>query len=102
MTGKRDHTLGIWALTLGYYLFYVPYSGISKAVTSGLVTGGQSIPGAELLYRYTVVHYCQEMVEIWLSTPRVWLECSRPKAANVDLRTGLRHHHLHYHARLQL
>ena len=49
MTGKRDHTLGIWALTLGYYLFYVPYSGISKAVTSGLVTGGQSISGAELL-----------------------------------------------------
>jgi hypothetical protein len=49
MTGKRDHTLGIWALTLGYYLFYIPYSGISKAVTSGLVTGGQSIPGAELL-----------------------------------------------------
>ena len=48
-TGKRDHTLGIWALTLGYYLFYVPYSGISKAVTSGLLTGGQAIPGTELL-----------------------------------------------------
>ena len=47
--GKRDHTLGIWALTLGYFLFYIPYSGISKAVTSGLLTGGQSIPGTELL-----------------------------------------------------
>jgi hypothetical protein len=48
-TGKREHTLGIWALTVGYYLFYVPYSGISKAVTSGMFTGGQSIPGTELL-----------------------------------------------------
>jgi len=47
--GKRDHTLGIWALTLGYFLFYIPYSGISKAVTSGLLTGGRSIPGTELL-----------------------------------------------------
>jgi len=48
-TGKREHTLGIWALTLGYFLFYIPYSGISKAATSGLLTGGRSIPGAELL-----------------------------------------------------
>src|SRR5262245_12802566 len=46
--GKREHTLSIWALTLGYFLFYVPYSGISKAVTSGLLTG-DSIPGTELL-----------------------------------------------------
>src|SRR5215470_17850713 len=47
--GKRHHTLGIWALTLGYFLFYVPYSGLSKAVTSGLLTGGRLIPGTELL-----------------------------------------------------
>ena len=48
-TTKREHTLGIWALTLGYFLFYVPYSGMSKAVTSGLLTGGRLIPGTELL-----------------------------------------------------
>ena len=48
-TAKREHTLGIWALTLGYFLFYVPYSGMSKAVTSGLLTGGRLIPGTELL-----------------------------------------------------
>src|SRR5205807_1865374 len=46
---KREHTLGIWTLTLGYFLFYIPYSGMSKAVTSGLLTGGQLIPGTELL-----------------------------------------------------
>jgi hypothetical protein len=48
-TTKREHTLGIWALTLGYFLFYIPYSGLAKAVTSGLLTGGRRIPGAELL-----------------------------------------------------
>jgi hypothetical protein len=46
---KRQHSLGIWALTLGYFLFYVPYSGMSKAATSGFLTGGRSIPGTELL-----------------------------------------------------
>lgn len=46
---KREHTLGIWALTFGYFLFYVPYSGLSKAVTSGLLTGGRLVPGPELL-----------------------------------------------------
>ena len=46
---KREHTLGIWALTLGYFLFYVPYSGLSKAVTSGLLTHGRLIPGPQLL-----------------------------------------------------
>ncbi len=46
---KRQHTLGIWALTLGYFLFYIPYSGLSKAATSGLFSGGRSIPGPELL-----------------------------------------------------
>jgi len=46
---KREHTLGIWALALGYFLFYIPYSGLSKAVTSGLLTGGNPVPGFELL-----------------------------------------------------
>src|SRR6476646_9357036 len=46
---KREHTLGIWALTLGYFLSYIPYSGLSKAITSGLLTEGRLVPGPELL-----------------------------------------------------
>src|SRR5215510_7533695 len=46
---KREHTLSIWALALGYFLFYIPYSGLSKAVTSGLLTGGNPVSGFELL-----------------------------------------------------
>jgi hypothetical protein len=46
---KREHTLGIWALGLGYFLFYIPYSGLSKAVTSGLLTKGIPVSAFELL-----------------------------------------------------
>jgi hypothetical protein len=46
---RREHTLGIWALTLGYFLAYIPYSGFSKAITSGLLTEGRLVPGPELL-----------------------------------------------------
>jgi hypothetical protein len=46
---KREHTLGIWGLTFGYFLFYIPYSGLVKAATSGLLEGGRAIPGTELL-----------------------------------------------------
>jgi hypothetical protein len=48
-TKKREYTLGIWALTLGYFLSYIPYSGLSKAITSGLLTGGRLISGFEIL-----------------------------------------------------
>jgi hypothetical protein len=51
---KREHGLGIWALTLGYFLSYIPYSGLSKGVTAGLLTGGRSIPAAEVLASSTI------------------------------------------------
>lgn len=49
ITTKREHTLGIWALGLGYFLFYTPYSGLIKAVTSGLLSHGERVSGFVLL-----------------------------------------------------
>lgn len=46
---KREYTLGIWALALGYFLSYIPYSGLTKAATSGLLNSGRRISGPELL-----------------------------------------------------
>lgn len=46
---KREYTLGIWALALGYFLSYIPYSGVTKAATSGLLIRGSHIPASELL-----------------------------------------------------
>ena len=36
---KRIYGLGIWGLGLGYFLFYTPYSGLTKALSKGLLPG---------------------------------------------------------------
>ena len=47
---QRKYGLGIWALGLGYYLFYTPYSGLTKALSNGLLPGfPKPIPGTVLL-----------------------------------------------------
>ena len=48
LTQKRRYGLEIWALGLGFYLFYTPYSGLTKALSSGLLTGGP-VKGTVLL-----------------------------------------------------
>jgi hypothetical protein len=40
VTTTRQHSLEIWALALGYFLSYIPYSGLAKAATLGLLPGG--------------------------------------------------------------
>lgn len=39
MNKKRRYGLGIWGLGLGYFLFYAPYSGLTKAVSNGFLPG---------------------------------------------------------------
>jgi protein-tyrosine-phosphatase len=36
---RRIYGLGIWSLGLGYFLFYTPYSGLTKALSKGLLPG---------------------------------------------------------------
>lgn len=38
LTEKRRYNLEIWALGLGFFLFYTPYSGLTKALSNGLFT----------------------------------------------------------------
>jgi protein-tyrosine-phosphatase len=37
--GIRKFGLGIWGLGLGYFVFYTPYSGLTKALSLGLLPG---------------------------------------------------------------
>ena len=47
---QRAYSLGIWGLGLGYYLFYTPYSGLTKALTNGLLPGmREGVPGTVIL-----------------------------------------------------
>lgn len=45
----RKFDLSIWALGFGYFVFYTPYSGLTKAVTAGLLPGSRPLTGFELL-----------------------------------------------------
>jgi protein-tyrosine-phosphatase len=38
---QRIYGLGIWGLGLGYFLFYTPYSGLTRALSSGILPGAQ-------------------------------------------------------------
>jgi protein-tyrosine-phosphatase len=50
LTEKRRYTLTIWILGLGYYITYTPYSGLTKAISNGLLPGtGGPVKGAVLL-----------------------------------------------------
>ncbi len=50
LSEKRRYSLLIWALGLGYYLSYTPYSGLTKALSSGLLPGTHgAVKGAVLL-----------------------------------------------------
>ena len=46
---KREHTLSIWLFATAYFLFYAPYSALTKAITSGHAGGGRPLSGFELL-----------------------------------------------------
>ncbi|VAW61897.1 hypothetical protein MNBD_GAMMA10-2470 [hydrothermal vent metagenome] len=41
--------VSIWLLALGYFIFYAPYSALTKALTSGSLSSSESISGIELL-----------------------------------------------------
>ena len=50
LTEKRKYALTIWALGLGYYISYTPYSGLTKALSNGLLPGtGGPVKGIVLL-----------------------------------------------------
>ena len=47
---RRRFSLGIWALGFGYFVFYTPYSALTKAVSNGLLSPTEKlVSGFELL-----------------------------------------------------
>ncbi len=49
MADRRWRGLGMAALAWGYFLWYIPYSALTKALSSGRLFGGGPISGFELL-----------------------------------------------------
>lgn len=47
---RRKYNLSIWALGAGYFVFYTPYSGLTKALGNGLLPGmSRPLSGFEIL-----------------------------------------------------
>lgn len=49
LTSKRRYNLQIWLLGLGYYISYTPYSGLTKALSSGVLPHIGPVKGIVLL-----------------------------------------------------
>lgn len=49
-SAHRQFKLRIWGLALGYFIFYTPYSGLTKALSNGILPGmGGPVAGTVLL-----------------------------------------------------
>ena len=47
---RRNFSKRIWLLGFGYFIFYAPYSGLTKAISNGLTTSSNQLPaGIEIL-----------------------------------------------------
>ena len=49
ITLKRKYDLRIWVLGLGFFIFYTPYSGLTKALSTGLLGASGPVRGTVLL-----------------------------------------------------
>jgi len=47
---RRQFSLSIWILGFGYFIFYTPYSALTKAISNGLLSAdGKLVPGPVIL-----------------------------------------------------
>jgi hypothetical protein len=47
---RRQFSLGIWTLGIGYFIFYTPYSALTKAISNGLASAdAKPVPGMVIL-----------------------------------------------------
>src|ERR1041385_4786179 len=52
---QRTYGLGIWSLGFGYFLFYAPYSGLTKALSKGLLSGTRGPVSGTILLPASVI-----------------------------------------------
>lgn len=85
MEAKENRSsLGIWALALGYFACYVPYSALTKAMSGGLLSGmDRGFAGLELLPT-TVLSSAIGMV-IFLTVKGWWKHAAQFQLGGVSL-----------------
>ena len=109
LTEKRRYNLEIWALGLGFYLFYTPYSGLTKALSNGLFTGTHGPVKGTVLLPVSAIATVVGMLGFitvmgwWKYAGRrefFGLSDSVPATADFSLRSVHGDDHGHHHARV--
>lgn len=79
---KRLGDYSIWGFAFGYFASYVPYSALTKAISSGRL-GGEPVPGVELL----PVSAMSSLVGmlLFITAMRWWKHASRVEVLGVSL-----------------
>lgn len=76
--------LGIWGAAAGYFLCYVPYSALTKALSSGLMPGAEGgVSGLELLPTTAVASMAGML--IFLSAARWWRFATQRQLGGLSL-----------------
>lgn len=84
LTEKRRYSLQIWALGLGYYLAYTPYSGLTKALSTGVLPGLNGVVKGTMLLPLSVIGTVTGMLG-FITVMGWWKHAGRRKVFNVEV-----------------
>ena len=80
--GKKKFKFGIWAFAFGYFAAYVPYSSLTKALTSGKIMGTR-VNGFELLPPSVIASMVGML--IFITAMRWWKYATHSKVLGVNI-----------------
>jgi protein-tyrosine-phosphatase len=84
LTEKRRYNLQIWLLGLGYFLSYTPYSGLTKALSSGLLPGTNGVVKGPVLLPLTAIGTVAGMLG-FITVMGWWKYAGRRKVLGVEV-----------------
>jgi len=84
LDGKRKYSLAIWALGLGFYIFYTPYSGLTKALSNGLLPGLNGPVKGTILLPLSVIATAIGMLG-FITVKGWWKYAGRRRVSGVEI-----------------
>jgi hypothetical protein len=87
MSRRLAGVLGIWGLCLGYFLCYIPYSGLTRALTLGLLPGLDRLVPGFVLFPATAVATTVTLLA-FVTAGRGWRHLRRRRLWGVSVPVG--------------
>jgi protein-tyrosine-phosphatase len=80
----RIYGLGIWGLGLGYFLFYTPYSGLTKALSNGILPGTRGSVRGMVLLPGSVMAIVVSMM-VFITAMKWWKYCGHREIFGISI-----------------